>query len=119
MPAAAQPSKKLQPLCYEHHVDMRFTQIALTIVGEPVPGPVYTCPVLDCFVHYSSSHGYYLAPERGPMELDMRPGVNCPDDGQPMYLAKTNPNERSFRLWKCPQCHATSTNDGHYPGGAS
>jgi len=116
---AAQPSKKLQPLCHEHHVDMRSTQIARMIEGEPMPTPAYACPVPDCFVHYASSHGYYLAPQYGLMERHMTPRVTCPHDGQPMYLAKTNPEERSFRLWRCPQCDATSMNNGHRQGGVS
>jgi len=41
----------------------------------------------------------------------MTPRVACPRDGQPMYLAETNPEKKAFRLWRCPQCHSSRTNE--------
>jgi len=112
-----QPSKELRPLCHEHHVIMRRTEIALMIEGEPTPSPAYACPVTDCPVRYDASHGYYIAKECVLMERDMTPRHTCSHHEQPMYLAETNLEERSFRLWRCPRCDATRTNGERLVGG--
>jgi len=39
------------------------------------------------------------------------PRILCPRDGRPMYLAETNPVKSAFRLWRCPQCDSTLTNE--------
>jgi hypothetical protein len=111
-----QPSRELHLLCHEHHVNMRRTEIALMIEGEPT-STAYACPVTDCSVRYDASHGYYIAKECGLMERDMTPRHTCPDHGQFMYLAETNLEEWSFRLWRCPRCDATRTNGEHLVGG--
>ena len=113
----AQPGKELHALCHEHHVDMGPSQIALMIEGELSVAPAYACPRPDCFVHYATSHGYFLATKYGQIERDSTPRVTCPRDGQPMYLARTNPEVSSFRLWTCPQCDATRTNSDDLEGG--
>jgi hypothetical protein len=115
----AQPSREVHPLCHEHHVEMRHTQIVQRIEGEPIPAPAYACSASDCLVRYASSHGYYLAAEYGLMQRDGTPRHICSDDGQPMYLSEINSEERSFRLWKCPQCDATRTNSDHLAGRVS
>ena len=56
----AQPGKEPHALCHEHHVDMGPSQIALMIEGELSVTPAYACPRPDCFVHYATSHGYFL-----------------------------------------------------------
>ncbi len=104
-----QSCKELRPLCHEHHVIMRRTEIA--------PSPAYACPVTDCPVRYDASHGYYIAKESVLMERDMTPRHTCSHHGQPMYLAETNLEERSFRLWRCPRCDATRTNGERLVGG--
>jgi len=49
---------------------------------------------------------------------DEQSGSNASDkhfvrtrDGQPIYLAETNPGKKAFRLWRCPQCDSTRTNE--------
>ena len=94
---------QLHALCYEHHVKMGMTGL--------VKQTEYACPEPDCSVRYSPSNGYFLAPEHGQVESYLTPRVTCPRDGQPMYLAEINEEKRSFRLWRCPQCDASRTNE--------
>jgi len=93
----------LHALCYEHHVKMGMTGL--------VKQTAYACPKPDCSVRYSPSNGYFLAPEHGQVESYLTPRVTCPCDGQPMYLAEINREKRAFRLWRCPQCDASRTNE--------
>jgi hypothetical protein len=65
----------------------------------------------DCGVQYAPSTGYFIAPNSGHAESHMTRRVMCPRDGQPMYLTDTNPEKRAFRLWRCPQCDSTRTNE--------
>jgi len=113
----AQPARELRALCHEHHVNMRLSQIALMVEGDLRIIPAYACPHPDCFVCYAASHGYFIATKHGQMERDGTPRVTCPRDGQPMYLAGTNPKVSSFRLWRCPKCDATRTNGDNLGGG--
>lgn len=106
---APQPSKELHSLCHEHHLEMRKVEL-LFETAEPA-AHVYACPQPDCGVRYGASTGYFTAPKNGQVDLDMTPRVACPRDGQPMYLAETDPQKRAFRLWRCPQCDSTRTND--------
>jgi hypothetical protein len=115
----ARPSKEFHPLCHEHHQEMRPARIDMMLDGKFMPTRTYACPVSDCLVHYAASRGYFLATEHGHMELDSTPRLTCPHDGQPMYLAEINPEVRSFRLWRCPQCHARCTNKDNLIGQAS
>jgi len=103
----APSSANLQPLCYEHHVLMR--PVRILIKGEMYPAPTlaYTCPEPSCLIHYSSPSGYFMTP---------MPDVTCPRDSLPMYLAEVKPQNRSFRLWRCPQCDATHTNEESLQG---
>jgi hypothetical protein len=107
----ARPSKEFHPLCHEHHKEMMSARIDMMIEGKFMPTRTYACPVHNCLVHYAISRGYFIATERGHIELDGVPRLTCPHDGQPMYLAETNREVRSFRLWRCPQCDARRTNE--------
>ena len=102
----------LQPLCHEHHLEMRLTQVPLQTGSEPSQTLVYACPEPDCFVHYDGSHGYFIVTDNGNgIDRDMMPEVRCSQDGLPMYLAEVVPAQRSFRLWRCPQCNSSHRNE--------
>ena len=98
---AVKTKNELQPFCYEHLTEMMpYDEAAVT----------YLCPVWDCLVSYTSS-GYFIAAKKGDMvEQSTTPSIRCPNDGMPMYLAELNPEHRSYRLWKCPQCGKSLTN---------
>ena len=105
------PSKPLRALCHEHHVEMRITQVRTLGDGPPTQTSAYACPVPECAVHYNDSNGYFLVPREGGAEPDKMPRVTCPRDGQPMYLREVNPEKRAFRLWQCPRCDSSRTNE--------
>ena len=101
-----QMKRDLSALCYEHHIAMAFGQVVLQTSGEQTHIPAYSCPEPDCPVRYEAWRGYFITDQNGNgNELEMIPNVRCPYDGAPMYLAEVLPEHRSFRLWKCPQCH--------------
>ena len=103
MAEGAVPSRaNLQPLCYEHHVLMRPVQILAKGEMYPAPTLAYACTESGCLIYFSSSTGYFMTPI---------PNVTCPHHSLPMYLAEVKPQDRSFRLWRCPQCDATHTNE--------
>jgi hypothetical protein len=106
-----QPSQQLQPRCYEHHVEMSMVEAFAESMGPQAHASAYACPQPDCGVHYAPQNGYFVLPKNGRSELDMTPRVTCPRDGQPMYLAETNPEKKAFRLWRCPKCHSSQTNE--------
>jgi hypothetical protein len=110
-----QKNRALQPLCYEHHLKMRLTQVPLQTGSEPAQTLVYACPEPDCFVHYNSSRGYFLVTDNGNggngIDRDMVPEVWCSQDGLPMYLAEVLQTQRSFRLWRCPRCNSSRRNN--------
>ena len=108
---APQPGKQFHPLCHEHHMEMTLTNIVLQGEGRPMQASAYACPQPDCRVYYTPSNGYFIATKQGQRELDMTPRVRCPRDGKPMYLAEVTPAKRNFRLWRCPQCDSTRTNE--------
>ena len=105
--APVEISTKLQPLCYEHHVLM--SPVKILIKGDMylAPALAYACPGPGCLVHYNSPTAYFITP---------MPDVTCPDHKLPMYLAEVKPESRSFRLWRCPQCDATRTNEENLTG---
>lgn len=107
---AEQPGKDLGALCHEHHVQMTLHEPGGKTHTRRSQTGTYACPLPDCTVHYNPSNGYFLITHGGKIELDSVPRVKCSVDGRPMYLAETNPQKRSFRLWHCPQCGATRTN---------
>jgi hypothetical protein len=100
-------STKLQPLCYEHHVSMNPVKILIKGDRHLTPALAYACPEPGCLIHYNSPAGYFIAP---------MPDVTCPHHRVLMYLAEVKPQNRSFRLWRCPQCDATHTNDENLAG---
>jgi hypothetical protein len=104
---ATQPSKKLRALCHEHHTEMSLNQSLLYSEGD-----TYVCTEPDCLVHYNTSRGYFMVSQNGNIkERDMVPTVRCPHDGAPMYLDEIGVEKRDFRLWRCPQCEASRSNE--------
>src|ERR1700704_200872 len=92
----------LQPLCHEHHLEMRLT-VPQQTASELEQTLVYACPEPGCFVHYDGSRGYFIVTDNGNgIDRDMMPEVWCSHDGLPMYLAQVLQSQRSFRLWRCP-----------------
>ena len=81
-----QASKHLHALCYQHHIQMRMTGV--------LTQTEYACPEPACGVRYSPSNGYFIALEHRQLESYLTPRVRCPRNGQPMYLAETNPEKR-------------------------
>jgi hypothetical protein len=77
---------------------------------EPAETFLYTCREPGCFIHYDSSQGYFIEPQDGDSEPEIKPSVHCPKDGRLMYLAEVRPERKGFRLWKCPECNAIRTN---------
>jgi hypothetical protein len=108
---ALERGRKIHPLCHEHHAEMRLTQVLLKTENEAPQTDAYVCPVPSCLVHYNASYGYIITTQNGNgIERDMMPRVACSQDGVRMYLAEVRPTLRSFRLWKCPQCGVSHTN---------
>ena len=104
-----QPSSGLRPLCYEHHTEMRIVPMVSGNGRTPYQELEYACQVSDCFVRYNGEHGYFIVPLNGSgLEEEILPRVRCPHDEAPMYLGEVRPEERSFRLWRCPLCKAAS-----------
>ena len=106
-----QQASSLQPLCYEHHTEMKLVPPDSGNGPKPAQEPRYACPVSNCSVRYTSAEGYFLAPRPGEhAENEILPRVRCPHDRAPMFLSEVRQQERSFRLWKCPLCKAASKN---------
>jgi hypothetical protein len=106
-----QPGEQLHPHCYEHHVEMRMVEAFVESIGLQTHASAYACPQPGCGVHYVAPNGYFVVPKNGNAGSDMTPRVICARDGQPMYLAEINPEKQDFRLWRCPQCDSTRTNE--------
>jgi hypothetical protein len=112
---ATQLSKDLHVLCHEHHLEMKLNGSVLNAEGYETQAIAFGCTEPDCFVHYSTSRGYFMANQNGN-GVEMVPKVRCFLDGLPMYLAEINPEKRGFRLWSCPQCGANRTNEENLVG---
>ena len=98
-------------LCYEHHVEMKIGRAQLELRDESAERPLYACQEPGCLIRYASSRGYFIVAQgANGTEQEMEPSVRCPKDGQLMYLAKVEPAKRSFRLWRCPECAESHTN---------
>lgn len=98
--------RDLHVLCYQHHKEM--LPKARVEDGKP---PLYACREAGCLVCYDAAAGYFLDTEdRNILEHELRPRVRCSHDGRLMYLAEVRPEQRSFRLWRCPECDASYTN---------
>lgn len=100
--STGETARHLHALCHEHHVAMGM---------NGATEAEYACPKPNCAVRYTPSKGYFIAAKHGQFDLDMLPRRRCPRDGQPMYLAEVDPGKRSFRLWRCPQCDSSQTNE--------
>lgn len=73
---------------------------------------LYACEERGCLVRYGSRLGYFLeTKDSKTLEEEILPHVMCPQDDYPMYLAQVLPERRSFRLWKCPECNTSLTNE--------
>lgn len=97
------------PLCYEHHIQMDVSHIPRS-AGKLTEVPRYVCPRPGCSVGYTSRRGYFAFIRRREDGQNAIPCVKCPSDGRLMYLFQVRPKERSFRLWRCPQCRGSYTN---------
>jgi hypothetical protein len=101
------PEKELHVLCYQHHQKMRFE-----LHGESAEPLLYFCDEQDCPIRYERARGYFIDPaDTKALEEEILPRVNCPADGRPMYLAEVQAEKRDFRLWRCPECGASHTNE--------
>jgi hypothetical protein len=99
--------KDLRVLCYQHHIEM-----LLEFGSEPLEALLYACREASCLIRYDSAHGYFIDTiDAKTIEHEMVPRLSCPGDEHPMYLAEVRPERRSFRLWKCPECNTTRTNE--------
>jgi hypothetical protein len=100
-------AKDLRVLCYQHHNEM-----LLGPLSEPVGGMLYACREPGCLVRYDSSHGYFIdTRDAETIKQETTPRVSCPNDGRLMYLAEVIPQRSDFRLWKCPECNGSRTNE--------
>ncbi|PYU01955.1 MAG: hypothetical protein DMG38_01915 [Acidobacteria bacterium] len=106
-----QPAKNLRVLCYEHHVQMKMPGVFTRMEDLATLTSAYSCPEAHCVVRYTPSNGYFACAKQVQAELDLMPRILCPRDVRPMYLAETNPVKSDFRLWRCPQCDSTRTNE--------
>jgi hypothetical protein len=98
-------------LCYEHHIEMKLTRILLKLRRKPAETLVYACLEPGCLVHYQNLRGYFIVPrETSLIERDILPSVRCSKDRQLMYLAEVRPERKNFRLWKCPKCNTSRSN---------
>ena len=102
----------LEVLCFEHHTQMRPSQAVLKIDDKLQELPAYVCEESDCFIRYSPLHGYFIANLQGDrIEGELIRRVTCPEDGRLLYLAEVRSEQRSFRLWKCPSCGKSLSNE--------
>jgi hypothetical protein len=80
--------------------------------SEPLEALLYACREASCLIRYDSAHGYFIDTiDAKTIEHEMVARLSCPGDEHPMYLAEVRPERRSFRLWKCPECNTTRTNE--------
>jgi len=99
--------RDLHVFCYQHHIEMLPRPLS-----ESAEGVLYACREPGCLARYDSSHGYFIdTNDAETIEQETTPRVNCPNDGQLMYLAEVMPQRSSFRLWKCPECNGSHTNE--------
>jgi hypothetical protein len=83
----------------------------VTLGDESAHAVFYACREPGCLIRYDGS-GYFIDSEDVKrLREEVRPGVTCPNDQRPMYLAEVMPERRSFRLWKCPVCNTSRTNE--------
>lgn len=99
--------KDFHVLCYQHH-----TEMLRRLLSESTEGVLYACREPGCLVFYGNLNGYFIDPKDAKtIEQETTPRVSCPNDGHFMYLAEVMPQRGSFRLWKCPECNGSRTNE--------
>ena len=104
----------LRVLCYQHHQEM-----LSGLPSESIDALVFVCQEPGCLVRYDTSKGYYFDVDNSDRETQERetpPRLRCPSDGRAMYIAQTLSELKSFRLWKCPECGSTRTNEDSSTG---
>ncbi len=90
---------------------MRPSQILLQTAEKSEQVPTYVCAEPNCLVRYDSSSGYLvIAADGSHLRGELTPKVACPKDSALMYLAEVNPEQKSYRLWRCPKCGTSLTN---------
>jgi hypothetical protein len=107
MRAAVEKAKRdPRPLCYEHHVAMRPVQLEKSTNAFTTHSLAFTCPLSGCFIWYASKSGYFAAEGADQSKRAEVLRVNCPQDGQLMYLAQIHPQRTSLHFWRCgePNC---------------
>lgn len=98
--------KELRVLCYEHHSVM-----LPKFQSESAGTPLYACREPGCIIHYDNSRGYFVETQDAAIiESEIKPAIRCTKDGHLMYLAEVQPERKSFRVWKCPECNTVQTN---------
>jgi len=103
--------REFHPLCYEHHHEMMPYESILQSASDPRQTAVYACREPGCLVRYDTPRGYFLVQGGNEIEEEAKPSVTCKHDGTSMYLAEVQPQNTSYRLWRCPQCEASRTNE--------
>ena len=102
----------LRVLCYEHHSEMRLSRILLKVGEKSWQITAYVCEESACLVRYNYWRGYFITSQDGsPIEGKTVPRINCPQDGHLMYLTEVRPEQMNYRLWRCPECDMTRTNE--------
>ena len=99
--------KGLHVLCYQHHREMSLE------FHSGSEGALFRCQEPDCLIRYGTARGYFLdTRDKTTLEQEILPRVRCSLDKRLMYLAESQTRTRSYRLWKCPKCSASHTNEG-------
>lgn len=103
--------ENLKVLCFEHHIQMRPSEILVKTAEKSEQTPGYVCEEPGCLVRYSSARGYMaIAADGTQLAAELTPKVTCPEDSRPMYLAEVRAEQRNYRLWRCPACGKGLTN---------
>ena len=103
--------ENLKALCFEHHTEMKPSQILLRIGEKSEEMPGYDCEQTGCLVCYSEARGYMVIAASGSQVTgELTPRVTCSTEGRFMYLAEVGSEPRSYRLWRCPECGSSRTN---------
>lgn len=104
--------ENLHVLCHEHHTEMELSRILVKLEKKFWQTPAYVCEEPGCLVRYNSWRGYFITTQEGTsLESEIIPRVSCPKDRRLMYLAAIRPEQRSYRLWRCPGCNLSRTNE--------
>lgn len=73
---------------------------------------LFWCQEPGCLIRYNASQGYFLnTQDNVTLKEEIPPRIFCSVDKSPMYLAETQTKSKSYRLWKCPECGTSRTNE--------